>query len=403
MLLVTVGLVEFGGVLAHLTLILYTLELRESARLVGLVVLASWLPGILMSPIAGMLLDARRRAPLVVLDCCVAAASMFAIVVSATAGVMTPWLLLTIVGLSSLTAPFSDSGLRTLLAVVPKPALWDRANAVESALVSVMRTVASALAGLLVGVGAGIGGFAVAGAFILVAGINLLRLREPIPERKPRSPRSAALAELRGAWRERNVRSVAVTAFIDNLAIGVLQVALPVWLLDRFGVTGLIAGLVWSFFNLASFGVTLRLGVAGTAGREGRVIAIGLALQIVGFLLLLVAGAQWWILICMMIAGASIGTIDVALFSLLQRSVDPDRLGRANALTLMVTSLGIPIGAALGGIVAAASATGALLVAPALVAGATAVCLLTIGRGRGIRGGAYAAGRSTAWTDRILR
>ena len=335
-----------------------------------------------MSPIAGMLLDSHRRTPLVVLDCCVAAASMFAIVVSATAGVMTPWLLLTIVGFSSLTAPFSDSGLRTLLAVIPKPALWDRANAVESALVSVMSTVAPALAGLLVGVGAGIGGFAVAGVFTQVAGINLVRLREPIAERQPRSPRSAALAELRGAWRDRTVRSVAVTAFIDNLAIGVLQVALPVWLLDRFGVTGLIAGLVWSFFNLASFGVTLRLGVAGTAGREGSVIAIGLASQVVGFLLLLVAGAQWWILICMTIAGASIGPIDVAMFSLLQRSVDPDRLGRANALTLMVTSLGVLIGAALGGIVAAASATGALLVAPALAAGATAVCLLTFGRGR---------------------
>lgn len=386
----TMALLQFSSVLTSLTLILYTLERWGSAQLVGLLIMAQWIPGILVSPFAGILLDNHRKKPLVILDSSAAAAASFAIVVTTWVGVMTPWLLLTIVAASSLTAPFADFGLRTLLATVPKSALWDAANAAEHALSSVMGTIAPALAGLLIGAGAGVGGLMISGSVTFAAGINLVRLREPatqIPNNESRSGRFVTLANLKNVLSRPKVRGVAVTVFIDNMAIGVLEVALPFLLLDRFGVTGLIAGLVWSFFNLASFGVTLRIGVRGTNGREGSIITISLMTQAVGFLLLLAAGAPWLVLVFMAFAGASLGPIDVSTYSLLQRSVDPSQMGRANSLALMIASLGIPLGAMLGGVAAgAASPVFAVLLSPALAAVAATASLLMLGRDRNVAG-----------------
>ena len=367
-LLGSISLMRFGGGLIQLTLILYTLQEWGSSALVGLVVLASWLPGILMSPIAGLLMDTRRRVPLVILDCCIASIAAFAIVALARVDLLEPWLLVTIVGVASLAVPFGDTGQRTLLAVIPDHRHWDRTNALESATTSVMSTAAPAVAGLLVGIGTGELGLAVAGVFLLAAALTLLRTNEPAPHASRHIDWRRAFTELRDAWRAPIVRGLALTVLVDDVALGILQVAVPVWMLERFGVAGFLVGAVWSAFNFASFGVTLALGAVGTDGREPRVMTLGLGVQIVGLLLLLVDGAPWWTIACMAIAGASIGPIDVSMFSMLQRAVQPGRLARSNAVALMVRSFGIPIGAMIGGLVAAARPSAALVLAPLMAA-----------------------------------
>ena len=379
-LLGSISLMRFGGGLMELTLILYTLQEWGSSRLVGIVVVASWLPGILMSPIAGLLLGARRRAPLVGLDACVAATAAFTIVALASADLLEPWLLVAVVGVSSLTLPFGDTGQRTLLAVIPDHRHWDRTNALESASASVMSTAAPAVAGLLVGIRTGELGLAVAGVFLFAAALTLLRTNEPAPDASRDIEWRRGFTELRDAWRSPIVRGLALAVFVDNVALGILEVALPVWMLERFGVTGFLVGAVWSAFNLASFGVSLSLGAVGTDGREPRVMTLGFGVQILGLLLLLLGGAPWWTIACMAIAGASIGPIDVSMFSMLQRVVQPGRLAQSNAVALMVISLGIPIGALIGGLVAAAETLAALALAPLMAALAATIGKVLIPR-----------------------
>ena len=379
-LIVSLSLARFGGGLWELTLILYTLQEWDSAELVGIVVLASWMPGILMSPIAGLLMDTRRRAPLVVLDFCVSATTAFAIVALASADLLEPWLLVAIVGVGSLTIPFGDTGRRTLLAVIPDHRHWDRTNALESASGSVTSTAAPAVAGLLVGIGAGELGLAVGGVLLLAAALTLLRTNEPAPHASRHIDWRRGFTELRDAWRAPILRGLALTVFVDEVAIGILEVAVPVWMLERFGVTGFLVGAVWSAFNLASFGVTVALGAVGTDGREPRVMTLGLGVQIVGLLLLLVGGAPWWTIACMAVAGSSIGLIDVSMFSMLQRGVQPGRLARSNAVALMVRSLGIPIGAVIGGLVAAANPSAALALAPLMAALAATIAKVLLER-----------------------
>jgi len=364
----SISLGVFGFVLMDLTLILYTLQEWGSPELVGMMVLAGWVPGILVSPIAALLMDTRRRAPFVALDFCLGAAAAFALVTLASADLLEPWLLVAIVGVTSLSVPFGDTGRRTLLAVIPDHRHWDRTNALECATVSVVGTAAPAMAGLLIGIGAGELGFAIAGVFMLAAALPLLCTNEPAPHASGGIDWRRGFTELRDAWRTPTLRGLALTGFLDEMAYGILEVAVPVWMLERFGVTGFLVGAAWSAFNLASFGITLSLGAVGTDGREPRVLTFGLGVQIVGLLLLLVSGAPWWAIPCMAIAGSSLGLIDVSIFSMLQRSVPAGRLARSNAVFLTVRMLGLPIGAGIAGITAAASPSAALALAPLMAA-----------------------------------
>jgi len=56
----SISLMKFGGGVIQLTLILYVLQTWESSELAGAVVLVSWLPGIVVSPVAGVLMDRVR-------------------------------------------------------------------------------------------------------------------------------------------------------------------------------------------------------------------------------------------------------------------------------------------------------------------------------------------------------
>src|SRR4051794_4253888 len=89
-----------AGAMVSVAMFLFPLPEYPSPALAGLVTFVSIMPGLLLSPIAGALLDRHGRSRLVIVDYVVAAASMWLIGGLATAGALPPRLLLPI-------APFS--------------------------------------------------------------------------------------------------------------------------------------------------------------------------------------------------------------------------------------------------------------------------------------------------------
>ena len=65
--------------MSSVLIVLYVLETSHSPQLSGLVILCSQFPGILVSPIAGALLDRCPKIPLMVIDYLVGSAAVFAI------------------------------------------------------------------------------------------------------------------------------------------------------------------------------------------------------------------------------------------------------------------------------------------------------------------------------------
>src|SRR4051794_41913724 len=69
-------LARIGQAMVSVALVLFTLEQYHSPALTGIVTAASVLPGLLVAPIAGALLDRHGRTRLVILDYAVALLSL---------------------------------------------------------------------------------------------------------------------------------------------------------------------------------------------------------------------------------------------------------------------------------------------------------------------------------------
>ena len=167
-----------GATMWLLILVLFVLGRYHSPQLAGITAFLAILPGLLLAPLAGALLDRHGRAPLVVADYLIAALAAGLIAALSALHALPPPVLLTIVTLASLTNPLSGAGARSLFpTLVPRP-LWERANALDSSGHVIATLVAAPLAGTLVGLAGGALALAAAGALFLAAAIAMLRLPE---------------------------------------------------------------------------------------------------------------------------------------------------------------------------------------------------------------------------------
>src|SRR5690242_5206210 len=122
---------RISGQMVAIAVILFVLARYHSPQLAGLTGFLAVAPGLVVSPIAGALLDRYGRARLVMFDYFVAAATSLLVAVLSWEHALPPALLLVIVFMSSLTFPLSNSGARSLFPVLTPRHLWERANALD--------------------------------------------------------------------------------------------------------------------------------------------------------------------------------------------------------------------------------------------------------------------------------
>ena len=113
-------------------LVLFALETYHSPSLAGIATFCGIFPGLLVSPIAGALLDRHGRTRLVMLDYFVALAALSLIGVLGLMGLLPAWLLMIIAAIASLTTPLSGTGLRSAFPLIVPSHLWERVNALDS-------------------------------------------------------------------------------------------------------------------------------------------------------------------------------------------------------------------------------------------------------------------------------
>ena len=135
-----------------LVLVLFVLAHFHSPELAGVTVLCAVLPGLVLSPLAGAVLDRGARVRLIVVDYLVAAAAAVALTVLALTGDLGVALLLTIVAAGSLTQPLSAAGPRSVLPLIARRPLWDRVNAIDSGTYLIATVAGPPLGGVAVAV-----------------------------------------------------------------------------------------------------------------------------------------------------------------------------------------------------------------------------------------------------------
>jgi MFS family permease len=357
-----------GGQMSSIALILFVLTRYHSPGLAGLATFLSIFPGLLVSPLAGALLDRHGRKRLIILDYLFAMLAWVLIGVLSLAHHLPIPLLLVITGLQAVTAPLSQTGLRTLFPLLVPRTLWERANAVDSNLYVLAGIIGPALAGILVAIGGGELALIATGLFAGAAAVAMLGLRDP----ETNMVTTGSL--LRDAWqglvyvvRNPTLRGLALSLFVANLGGGILAIAFPVLVFQRLHQGPAAIGLLLSVMGFASLIAVIVWGRLRTEGIERQLLSwpqFGFA---GGLLLIVLAPNLWVVALAMVVFGVVVGPLDIALFTVRQRRTDPAWMGRAFAVSMMLNYSGVPVGSALAGPLIAWSLSGSFYVTIGLV------------------------------------
>ncbi len=341
-------------------LVLFTLDRYGSPAFAGLVTFASVFPGLLISPIAGALLDRHGRIRLVLLDYVVALAAMLVVGALALADLLPGSLLLIIALIGSLTSILSHVGLRSLFPIlVPEP-LWERVNAVDSNGYVVATIIGPPIAAVLVAVLGGPVALLIIGAAFGIAAAVLIGVPDPAMGTVTSGRVLAdAWAGLRYTWANRTLRGLGFAITLGNLAHGMTSIVIPLIVIARFGLSEAVVGLVFAASGVAGMVSAFAWGRVDTRNREWAMLVWPMVALVPVIGLLLVAAGQASVgigvallVVEMMLVGLLIGPMDIALFTVRQRRTEPEWMGRAFSVSMAFNYLGMPVGAALAGLLA---------------------------------------------------
>jgi len=378
-LLLGLQIARIGQQMMSVTIVLFTLAAYNSASLAGLATFVGIFPGLLVSPIAGALLDRHGRSRLVVLDYLVALVSLMLIGLLALAGTLPSWLLIVIVAVGSLTMPLSATGLRSLLPLIVPAHLWERANAIDSTGYVFATIIGPPLAATIVALKGGPVAFIAIGVSFGIAAIVIARIPDPPTAGSSNSPLlSDAWQALVYTLRNPTLRGLGLSISVLNLSSGVLNIVVPLIVLQHLHMEETVVGIVIAIQGLTGIVAAIFFGRHDTRSRERMMlivpmIATGVALMLLLFVLNLSA-----LVLVMAVTGFLNGPLDIALFTLRQRRTDPAWTGRAFAVSMSLNYVGTPVGAAIAGVVATRSMEAALLlgVVSCLAAGGIAAAMI---------------------------
>ena len=367
-----------GGMLA-ITLILFVLSRYHSPQLAGITAFLAIFPGLVISPVAGALLDRRGRVGFITFDYIVATVSVLLIAGLSAAHSLPAPLMLGIVAISSLTNPLSNTGLRSLFPIVAPRDLWERANALDSSGYLVAALIGAPLAGALIGWLGPEWALAFTAGLFAASALAIVGLRDP----STRSPNDRSI--LRDAWaglvyvaRNATLRGLAITLSTFNVSWGILEIAIPVLVLSRLHQGPAQVGLLWGLMGVGGLVATIASGRIKSEGRERQLMLFSIIVEAAVLLVLPFAQAYWMLAVVVMVAGAANGPFDIGMFTLRQRRTDPAWFGRAFAVSMSLNFIGTPIGAALAGPLIGVSLNAALWAAVGFAVVAGVFPLLTI-------------------------
>jgi MFS family permease len=383
-ILVSMQLARIAQSMVSVAIVLFALDAYHSSSVAGVVTFAIVFPGLVVSPIAGALLDRHGRIRLVMFDYAVACVSLVLIGILSLAGALPAALLVIICGVSSLTSVLSATGLRSLFPMIVPKRLWERVNAVDSngyVIATILGPPAAA---------AGVAAFGGPPAIILIGLMFALAI---VPLRNVPDPPSAAVGSgnlLRDAWiglvytwRNPTLRGLGFAVSTLNISGGVSAIVIPLLVIQRLQLSPVAVGIAFAASGVSGMVSAFIFGRLDTRGREWPLLVLPMAAMVPAVALLLPVAASpeagapgaigqvvgfAFILAAQATFGLLNGPLDIALFTVRQRRTDPAILGRAFAVSMAFNFLGFPVGAALSGGIASASLVAAVVLGMAACA-----------------------------------
>jgi len=377
----------FGDYIAFFSLPYFVLSLTGKPLDLGLTAAAETLPMLLFGLAAGVILDRWRnlKGALVAVD--IARAAVFAgLALATSADASTRLLVFGVAFTIGTLSVFFDSGLQTLMpSVIDDDMLIDANSQLAVARMATL-SIGPLVGGILIALS---GGFAIAFAInamtFLISAAFLSALR-PVRERHPAAGeafRESLVDGLKYLMGDRRLRWATLGGTLTNLVFQPLEA-----LLVLFVVTEILDKPADAIGDLTTVGAAIGLFYAINAGIGalgaamaprissrlplGTMYVIGLFFVGGGFLALALIGT----FIAVIPAGltfAGMAWVNVSLTTMRQRLTPPELLGRVIAASRTLAWLGLPLGAAVGGLIA-----GYVGVVPVYIGGSLLVLAIAI-------------------------
>lgn len=352
--LVAATLSRLAARMFTLTLVLFALAQFSSPVLAGWLTFAAIVPGLLISPVAGALLDRMGPTTALKIDLIASAFFIFAITFVGWAGWASAPVLFVLVTLFSLTGPLGASGTRALLPrLVPAQAL-DRANALDTVGYAATDVVGPGLAGVTVAWFGGETALLLVALTYAGAALCLSRVqRLPGLASGTSSFLRQIIEGIEIVARQPTLRGIAISYSLYQITWGALVVIVPVFVAGHFemAVGSSVTGALWAAMGVAGGVGALLAGHLRTTGRERHVMAAGMVVTALAAWPVAAEFGFGGLAIGLMLAGLVAGPVDVALLTLRQRRTDPRQLGRVLSISMSLNAAGYPLGSALAGMV----------------------------------------------------
>jgi hypothetical protein len=357
---------RLAGRMFALTIVLYALTRAGSPVLAGWLAFAAVAPGLAISPLAGALIDRVGSVWAISVDMVVGAACVTGLIAVDLLGWASAPVLLALTGLYSLTRPLSTAGIRALLPRLVPVAALDRANALDTSIHGLTDIVGPASAGAIVGFAGPALALVVIAITHVAAALCIGSVRQP----RGALPRVGSL--LAQAWRglmrvvhQPTLRGLAVVYGLYQVAWGVLVVVVPVSAGRAYagGAGAAVAGLLWAGLGLVGGIAALIAGHRSTAGRERKVMVLGMLVTAVAAWPLAAEFGLTGLGLGLMLVGVAAGPVDVSVLTLRQRRTDRAELGRVLSVSMSLNMAGGPIGSALAGVLVGWSLSASFAVA----------------------------------------
>lgn len=368
-----------AGAMLSVVLVLFVLQRFHSPALAGITVFASIGPSLVLSPVAGALLDRYGRVRLIMLDYVVAAGALAAMAGLSASGHLNPLLLVVLATVSGITGMLSAAGMRSVVPLMLPDDLWGRGNAIDSSGYTMTIIIGPALGGFLVGFVGPETAIGVAAVLFVAGAVSLLGMAEPgEPGTGGESLMASALAGLRYVLRHSVLRAIAILLIALNLGAGMVVVAMPVLALQQLHGNSSAVGILWALQGVGGAIAGFAFGRIDTRRRERPIILAVILATAAAIAVMAVASNLYVLGLASLGLGLVTGPMDVTLFSLRQRVTGQQWLGRAIAVSMSLNFMGFPIGSGISGLFIAVGVRFALGTAAvlALVSAGIAAVLL---------------------------
>lgn len=339
--------------------------LHATPAQMGLLSAAQYAPFLLVTLLAGIWVDRRRRRPVLVVSNFARAVLIGLIPLAAVLGVLRMELLIVVVFLAGIFTVFFHLAYLSYLPVLIPPEHLVEGNSKLEVSSSTASIAGPGLAGMLVEVASGPVALALDALSFVFAGICMMRIRRPEPAPAPTTQATPAQlwAEVREGVRftvgNRYLQAVAGEAATYNLFWTGMEGIVVLYIVRELGMG---AGIVGILYMVGSVGALVGAAATERAGRRfgtGRTILGAMAMACTAPLLvpLVRPGTPEVLAFATLGTAYFVGWTGVAAYNVhvisLRQVITPDRLrGRMNASYRLITWGTIPIGSLAAGALA---------------------------------------------------